>query len=202
MFTELHAMAKAAMLLITATAEGDQLRISISPTYPAGKAPAGATALRPLTLVGTPDELNADFAAALAVWQTPPKRSIIEQARAAAQDDADDAAPAKTTAQPAAKVVEPKEKQKGGRKAKPADEPQGDASAQPGSDNAVQDGDNATGETAAPAAPAAPAVDDAAPAAAPALDDSAPALPAADDAAPATTPPADDGVDIHTLDLF
>lgn len=110
MFTELHAMAKAATLLITASAEGDQLRVSVTPTYPDGKMPAGAPTLRPLSVIGTPEELNADFAQALTIWVAP-KRSILEQAEAAA-GDADDAAPGK----PAAKVVAKEPKAKPGRK--------------------------------------------------------------------------------------
>lgn len=101
MFNELHAMAKAATLLITASAEGDQLRVSVTPTYPDGKVPAGAALLRPLSVIGTPDELEADFTTALTIWRAP-KRSIIEQAQAAADDEPDDNAGGKAAAKPAA----------------------------------------------------------------------------------------------------
>ncbi|MFZ3286219.1 MAG: PRTRC system protein E [Telluria sp.] len=110
MFKELHAMATAATLLITASAEGDQLRISVTPTYPDGKVPAGVAPLRPLSLVGSPEELDADFATVLTFWQAP-KRSLMEQAQAAA-DGAEDDAGAKATGKPA----ETKPKAKPGRK--------------------------------------------------------------------------------------
>lgn len=183
MFTELHAMAKAAMLLITATAEGDQLRISISPTYPDGKAPAGAVALRPLALVGTPDELNADFSAALVLWQTPPKRSIIEQAQAAAAQEADDTAPEKAVAKAASKEVEPKPKRSPARKAAPAAEAAGKPDAKSINEGEADVEDDAV-STGAPEVDAAPAV----------VDGTA--------AAPAAPAPVVDVVDAQTLDLF
>lgn len=181
MFTELHAMAKAAMLLITATAEGDQLRVSVSPTYPDGKAPAGAVALRPLSLVGTPEELDADFGAALALWLTPPKRSIMEQAQAAAGQDADEAPAAKVATKTSSKPAETKAKRNAGRKTSPAAQSQDDAETK--SDDEDQDDDAETGApTATPVAEA----------------------PAAVDPAPVTTAPAPvvDVVDAQTLDLF
>lgn len=110
MFKELHAMATAATLLITASAEGDQLRISVTPTYPDGKVPAGAVPLRPLSLVGSPEELDADFGTVLTFWQAP-KRSLMEQAQAAA-DGAEDDAGTKATGKPA----DAKPKAKPGRK--------------------------------------------------------------------------------------
>jgi PRTRC genetic system protein E len=187
MFTELHAMAKAAMLLITATAEGDQLRISISPTYPDGKVPAGAVALRPMSLIGTPDELNADFAGALAVWQAPPKRSILEQAQAAAEANDDAKEPAKAAGKAAAKPADAKPKGgKGGRKSAPAAQAQGDAAPQTNSDDVGQDDDDETSEAVAEPAPA------------PAAADAALAAPAA----PAATEQSTAVVDDKTLDLF
>lgn len=183
MFTELHAMAKAAMLLITATAEGDQLRVSVSPTYPDGKAPAGTVALRPLSLVGTPDELDADFGAALALWLTPPKRSIIEQAQAAADQDAEEAPAAKVAPKVSSKTTEAKPKRNAGRKAGPAAEDKGDADAKPADGDEAQDDE---AEISAPETAAAPA---ASTAAEPALAAEAPA-------------PVAEVVDAQTLDLF
>jgi PRTRC genetic system protein E len=163
MFKELHAMAKAATLLMTASAEGDQLRVSVTATYPEGKVPAGATPLRPLSVVGSPDELDADFAAVLAFWQAP-KKSLIEQAQAAA-DEADDSVPG-NEGKPA--ETPPKSKGKPGRKpgaaaaAKPEVAGPADAGAAAGGAGefalTVVEG-QAAAALDAPAAPAAPAAE-------------------------------------------
>jgi PRTRC genetic system protein E len=126
MFKELHAMAKDAMLLITATAEGDQLRVSVTPTYPDGKVPAGAAPLRPLSVIASPEELDADFAAVLAFWKTPtPKQTLLEQAQAAAGDGDDGAGSKPADVQPkvriAAKPVDVQPKAKTSRKSKADD---------------------------------------------------------------------------------
>lgn len=84
MFGPLHALAQNATLLIVVSAEDvDQLRVNVTPT----KAGSGGKEhpLRPLSLVGTPAELDEGFTAALAEWQAP-RRSLIEQARDAAGD--------------------------------------------------------------------------------------------------------------------
>lgn len=160
MFQQLHAMAKAATLLITASAEGDMLRVSVTPTYPGGKVPAGAALLRPLSVVGSPDELDADFAAVLAYWQAP-KKSLIEQAQAAA-DDADDGAPGKVAAKPAEqKPAEQKPKAKPGRKPgaaaapKPEVTEEADAGAGPAAAGGVEEFALTPAEIPADAAPAA-----------------------------------------------
>jgi len=199
MFTQLHAMAQAAMLLITATADGDQLRISITPSYPDGKVPAGATALRPLSLVGTPDELNADFGAVLAMWQAP-KRSILEQAQDQVDEQDDDADAPKATSKATTKSsdAKPKKEAKPVRKSTPAAAAtQDNASTQPLGESERTDAERADDIVRAHAErmaePLVPDADDA---------DSAPA-PAV---APTTPPPADEqvlpAVDVHTLDLF
>lgn len=87
MFTALHGLAQSATLMIVVAAEGDQLRVSITPTATGDKTKPHA--LRPLSLLATPAELDADFAAALSIWQAP-KRSLIEQAQAAAGEDTDE----------------------------------------------------------------------------------------------------------------
>lgn len=122
MFPELHAMAKDATLMITARAEGDQLRVSVTPTYPEGKAPAGVTPLRPLSVIGTPEELDADFASALTIWRAP-KRSIIEQAQAAA-DEPEEIGAGKASRKPA----EAKPKAPPARKPRAAAQPEETAS--------------------------------------------------------------------------
>lgn len=79
MFTELHQLAQAASLLISAAAEGDQLRVTInfSSTGKTGKTP------HPLVLVGTPEELDEGFAQAIAIYE-PSALPLLDQARAAA----------------------------------------------------------------------------------------------------------------------
>lgn len=166
MFKQLHAMANAATLLITASAEGDQLRVSVTPTYPDGKVPAGASPLRPLSVIATPEELDADFAAVLAFWQAP-KRSLIEQAQAAA-GDGDEGASRKAASKPAeAKAPAAQPKSKPGRKTK------ADAATGSGADDEVKgDSDAETfalsgAGTTSGAAPAAEPVAEPAPDAAP-----------------------------------
>lgn len=180
MFTQLHAMAQAATLLITAAADGDQLRISITPSYPDGKVPAGVAALRPMALVATPAELDADFGAVLAMWQAP-KLSLIEQAKGQI-DASDDEDEPKASGKVAAKAQDAKPKGKGTRKSAAAAAPQADTNAQPAGADAqpVEAKDDDAAESAAP--------DQAATQPAPAIVDS--------------SDPATPSVDVHTLDLF
>lgn len=81
MFNALHALAQNATLMIVVASEADQLRVSVTPTYTGDKPKAHA--LRPLVVTATPDELDADFAAALEIWRAP-KRTLLEQAQSAA----------------------------------------------------------------------------------------------------------------------
>ena len=69
MFTALHALAQSATLMIVVTAEGDDLRVSITPTQAGDKTKAHK--LQPLSLVAPPAELDDGFAAAIASWQAP-----------------------------------------------------------------------------------------------------------------------------------
>jgi PRTRC genetic system protein E len=88
MFNALKALAQNATLMIVVAGEdADQLRVSITPTYPGDKPKAHA--LKPLVLTGSADELDTDFAAAIGIWQAP-KRTLIEQAQAAADNDDDE----------------------------------------------------------------------------------------------------------------
>lgn len=88
MFNALKALAQnATLMLIVAGEDDEQLRVSVTPTYQGDKPKAHA--LKPLVLIGTPAELDADFAAAVGIWQAP-KRSLIEQAQAAANTNDDD----------------------------------------------------------------------------------------------------------------
>lgn len=182
MFKELHAMANDATLLITAKAEGDQLRVSVTPTYPDGKVPAGASPLRPLSVIASPEELDADFAAVLEFWRAP-KRSLIEQAQAAA-GDADDGASPKAASKPAeAKASAAQPKSKTSRK------PKADAAAGSGAPGPVADGEgegNGDAETFALTG----------------VESSADAAPAAEPAAEPEPAPDAAPVDTFTIDLF
>lgn len=133
MFTALHALAKSATLMIVIGAEDDQLRVSITPTQSGDKSKPHA--LRPLSLLATPAELDADFATALAIWQAP-KRTLIEQAQAAAGEsaDTDDGEETTTSSAPA-----PAKKSKVGRPKKsdaPAGEPECAPAAEKSQDSA------------------------------------------------------------------
>jgi PRTRC genetic system protein E len=78
MFTALQALAQKATLMVDITAEGDLLRVSITPTS-SGKDPSQP--LRPLSLLATPEELDATFTEALHIWQAP-HHLLIEKANA------------------------------------------------------------------------------------------------------------------------
>lgn len=182
MFKQLHALAKKATLMIVVTAEDDQqLRVNVTPTQVDLASKTGA--LRPLSLVGTPDELDEGFEEALTVWQAP-RRSLVEQAAAAAgaPDEKPKAAP--KTAPKAKPAAAPAKSPKPARGKKAAAEPDGipgenDDDPDGGDDTAP--GDSAPDVAATPAADAQPVEE---------------TLPADDDAAGA--PP----VDEFTLDLF
>lgn len=102
MFQALHALAKKHTLMLVITAEDDLLRVNVTPT-PADSKVSG---LRSLSLVATPEELDADFAQALATWQAP-KKSLIEQAQEAASDDDDGKKDQAKPALPAPKSAAP-----------------------------------------------------------------------------------------------
>lgn len=77
MFAALHTLAQAAPLLVSITAEGDALRVTTSCTSSKGGG------LLPMVLVGTPEELDRDFATAVQIYE-PSALSILQQAQAAA----------------------------------------------------------------------------------------------------------------------
>ncbi|MGD7196539.1 PRTRC system protein E [Ralstonia pseudosolanacearum] len=77
MFAELHPLAQVAPLLVSITAEGDALRVTTSSTSTKNGG------LLPMVLIGTPDELDRDFAAAVQIYE-PSALSILQQAQAAA----------------------------------------------------------------------------------------------------------------------
>lgn len=84
MFQDLHALAQGATLMIVVSSEGDDLRVSVTPTQNDKSIP---TPVRPLSLLGTPEELDAGFAIALQTWRAP-RMSIVDQAKAQANDEA------------------------------------------------------------------------------------------------------------------
>jgi len=103
MFTALHALAQSATLMIVIAAEGDDLRVSITPTQAGDKTKAHK--LQPLSLIASPAELDDGFAAAIASWQAP-KLTLQQQVEAA------NAAGADTGAVPATRIASSKEAQK------------------------------------------------------------------------------------------
>ncbi|ALR36081.1 hypothetical protein LV28_25490 [Pandoraea pnomenusa] len=82
MFTELHALAQRTCLTIAVTAEGEHLRVHIQPTPKKEGAP-----VHPLSLIGTPEELDEQFPEAVAIYE-PGALSLLDQARAAANVNA------------------------------------------------------------------------------------------------------------------
>jgi PRTRC genetic system protein E len=136
MFKDLHELAQDATLMITVAAEADQLRVSVTPVYPEAKPPANAR--RPLSILGTPAELDSDFTAALAIWQAP-KRSVLQQAQDAASDEQDDETP------PVGGGSKPKSKP--GRKPKAATAPGAPAQQEASSDSVAAAADVAAVDT-------------------------------------------------------
>ncbi|WP_175981321.1 PRTRC system protein E [Burkholderia sp. BCC1630] len=90
LFTSLHELARTTSINILITAEGDEnLRVNVTP-LPNGK---GEKRLWPLSLVATPDELDAEFAAAVEAYE-PGALSLLDQARACAAANTTDSTPA------------------------------------------------------------------------------------------------------------
>ncbi|AKM44352.1 hypothetical protein NL30_30050 [Burkholderia contaminans] len=90
MFTSLHALAQTTSINILITAEGaENLRVNVTP-MPNGK---GEKQRWPLSLLATPEELDAEFAAAVEVY-APGATPLLEQARACAAANQSNATPA------------------------------------------------------------------------------------------------------------
>ncbi|MEM4988809.1 PRTRC system protein E [Collimonas sp. H4R21] len=121
MFSALQALTQKATLLIVVAAEGELLRVSITPTITGKDADQP---LHPISLVATPAELDAGFVEALNAWQVP-RRSLIEQveAAAAASDENNDRAK-KPAATKTTKPLTPKQAAKVAKTAKPHAEPE------------------------------------------------------------------------------
>lgn len=211
MFQQLHTLAKDATLLITARAEGDQLRITVTPTKEDGKK-SSASNLRPLSVIATPDELDADFAQALTIWQGTPatKRSVLEQAQEASEPD-DDEKPADKKADKKASLPAQKKTDKAPAKDKPKAKAATtmiarSAAAWPLPTSTGTTGDASTDEQASEPSPDA-SHDPAAP---PEASEASPAPPPQEETGPAETaiqppamePPASQANTDFSLDLF
>lgn len=209
MFTSLHAIAQQATLMITIAPEGaDQLRVNVTPMPFNDKAKAQLP--KPLSLLATPAEFDADFIAALEAWQAP-KRSLIQQAQDAS---AEEPAPAVSAAKPAGK------NEKGGTRGRRGGKVTGaenEAGAQPAAGDATGDTPAAADQVVASAGEGGqtPAAESGAEAARPAALEGQtasahdePAAPAQADVSPADPVPAPEQaaaaepVDKFTLDLF
>ncbi|MDN2675662.1 PRTRC system protein E [Janthinobacterium sp. SUN033] len=132
MFTTLHALTQSATLMIVVTAEGDDLRVSITPTQAGDKTKAHK--LQSLSLVASPAELDDGFAAAIQSWQAP-KLSLQQQVEAA------NAAGADASAAPTGSKAAPKEttvKRAGPGRPKKNDSPAPGGEVPAGPDNASQ----------------------------------------------------------------
>ncbi|WGY71932.1 PRTRC system protein E [Burkholderia cepacia] len=89
LFTSLHALAQTTSINILITAEGpESLRVNVTP-MPNGK---GEKQRWPLSLLATPAELDAEFAAAVEVYE-PGATSLLDQARACAAANQPNSAP-------------------------------------------------------------------------------------------------------------
>ena len=199
MFIELEALARRNPLLITISPEGDSLRVTVTPTPADSKT---KQSIQPVSLVGTAAELDEGLAAALITWQAP-RKSLQEQAEAAAGGGDASTAPAKapTQAKPAPGKPGPKPKVKPGSDgATPAPGGGATSSAAAGADSAAPaPGDGEASSAAAGADGAAPAPGDGATSSA-AADADAPPIVSINEPPPgATRGPA---ADRFTLDIF
>ena len=80
LFASLHPLAQRTTLTLLITAEGDQLRVNVTPR--ANDDTKGEKTLYPLSILATPEELDRDFAEAVSIYE-PSTLSVLEQARAA-----------------------------------------------------------------------------------------------------------------------
>ncbi|WP_171915433.1 PRTRC system protein E [Paraburkholderia xenovorans] len=80
LFASLHPLAQRTTLTLLITAEGDQLRVNVTPR--ANDDTKGEKTLYPLSILATPEELDRDFAEAVSIYE-PSTLSVLDQARAA-----------------------------------------------------------------------------------------------------------------------
>ncbi|MFP3613782.1 PRTRC system protein E [Paraburkholderia sp. SIMBA_050] len=104
LFASLYPLAQKTTLTLLITAEGDQLRVNVTPR--AKDDVKGEKTLYPLSILATPDELDRDFAEAVAIYE-PSTQSVLDQARAASEANGTGKsapAPAATKGKPGRKV--------------------------------------------------------------------------------------------------
>lgn len=80
LFASLYPLAQKTTLTLLITTEGDQLRVNVTPH--ARDDAKGEKTLYPLSILAAPDELDRDFAEAIAIYE-PSTQSVLDQARAA-----------------------------------------------------------------------------------------------------------------------
>ncbi|MDR3386903.1 MAG: PRTRC system protein E [Rudaea sp.] len=80
LFASLYPLAQKTTLTLLITAEGDQLRVNVTPR--AKQDANGEKTLYPLSILATPKELDRDFAEAVSIYE-PSTQSVLDQARAA-----------------------------------------------------------------------------------------------------------------------
>lgn len=114
MFKALHQLAQASPLILTIVAEDEQLRVTLMPQLDASSTVKAAP--HPLSIVATPDELDADFASAIGIF-APGVLSVLEQAQAAADANTN------KSGKPADKDAKPAGPGRGRRAGKPVEHP-------------------------------------------------------------------------------
>ena len=170
LFKSLFPLARDNSLTVLIVAEGEYLRVNVTPK---SKGDQGEKTLYPLSLLATPEELDRDFAEAVEIY-SPGSQSVLEQAHAASEanssGDVKPALPAPAKGRP-------------GRKPKAAALP-----APTGNPGEPPNGDDKGTETSA-----APEVDPRQHAI-PGLDDAEPETPVEETPAPGSA--ADEGIDL------
>jgi PRTRC genetic system protein E len=80
LFASLYPLAQKTTLTLLITAEGEQLRVNVTPRVKQDA--KGEKTLYPLSILATPEELDRDFAEAVSIYE-PSTQSVLDQARAA-----------------------------------------------------------------------------------------------------------------------
>ncbi|MFT0167529.1 PRTRC system protein E [Paraburkholderia mimosarum] len=166
LFQSLFPLARENALTILIVAEGDQLRVNVMPKSKDEKA---QKTLYPLSLLGSPDELDEHFAEAVRIY-APHSQSVLDQARAASEANGNSSA---APALPAPDAAPAPAKGKPGRKPKnvalpaPTVDAAGDAISDPNkeADNAKEVEGQETAQEVDPRQTSIPGLDDAAAAA-------------------------------------
>lgn len=107
LFASLYPLAQKTTLTLLITTEGDQLRVNVTPH--ARDDAKGEKTLYPLSILAAPEELDRDFAEAVAIYE-PSTQSVLEQARAASA--------ANGNTKPSSALPAPTAKSNRGRKAR------------------------------------------------------------------------------------